>query len=54
MFWLHFPREFSSLFRESRGRFVLLRLLSCGDLKLLRDVTGKALLCSGVVEFVAP
>ncbi len=25
-----------------RGRFVLLRLLSCGDLKLLRDVTGKA------------
>ncbi len=42
-----FPREFSSLFRGgSRGQFVLLRLLSCGDLKLLRDVTGKALLCS--------
>ncbi len=29
-------------FRFPRGRFVLLRLLSCGDLKLLRDVTGKA------------
>ncbi len=42
MFWLRFPREFSSLFRVSRGRFVLLRLLSCGDLKLLRDITGKA------------
>ncbi len=26
----------------SRGRFVLFRLLSCGDLKLLRDFTGKA------------
>ncbi len=38
----------------SRGQFVLLRLLSCGDLKLLRDVTGKALPCSAVVEFVAP
>ncbi len=43
-----FPREFSSLFRVSRGRFVLLRLLSCGDLKLLRDVTGKALLSSAL------
>ncbi len=36
----------------SRGRFGLLRLLSCGDLKLLRDVTGK--LSSAIVEFVAP
>ncbi len=47
-----FPREFSSLFRVSRGRFGLLRLLSCGDLRLLRDVTGK--LSSAIVEFVAP
>ncbi len=30
-----FPREFSSLFRVSRGRFGLLRLLSCGDLEAL-------------------
>ncbi len=48
VFGFVFPREFSSLFRVSRGQFVLLRLLSCGDLKLLRDVTGKAL-CSAVV-----
>ncbi len=47
-----FPREFSSLFRVSRGQFGLLRLLSCGDSKLLHDVTGKTLLCSEVVEFV--
>ncbi len=39
-----FPREFSSLFRVSRGQLGLLRLLSCGDL----------LLSSAVVEFVAP
>ncbi len=30
----------------------LLRLLSCGDLRRLRDVTGK--LSSAIVEFVAP
>ncbi len=58
-FWFRFPAWVQrapsvALLRLSRGRFVLLRLLSCGDLKLLRDVTGKALLCSAVVEFVAP
>ncbi len=42
----------SSLFRVSRGRFVLLRLFSCGDLRRLRDVTGKAPLSSEVVELV--
>ncbi len=31
MFWLRFPREFSSLFRVSRGQFVLLRGLSVGS-----------------------
>ncbi len=49
-----FSRFQVALLRLSRGRFVLLRLLSCGDLKLLREVTGKALLCSAVIEFVAP
>ncbi len=39
--------------RRPHGWFGLLRVLSCGNLKLLRDVTGKAL-CSAVVEFVAP
>ncbi len=48
-----FPREFSSLFRVSRGQLGLLRLLSCGDLLLsLRDVIGEALLSSEVIEFV--
>ncbi len=48
-----FPREFSSLFRVSRGQLGLHRLLSCGDLLLsLRDVIGEALLSSEVVEFV--
>ncbi len=36
----------------SRVRFVLLRLFSCGDLRRLRDVTGKAPLSSEVVELV--
>ncbi len=45
--WFRFPAWVQrapsvALLRLSRGRFVLLRLLSCGDLKLLRDVTGKA------------
>ncbi len=31
MFWLRFPREFSSFFRVSRGQFVLLRGLSVGS-----------------------
>ncbi len=31
MFWLRFPLEFSSLFRVSRGQFVLLRGLSVGS-----------------------
>ncbi len=58
-FWFRFPAWVQcapsvALLRLSRGRFVLLRLLSCGDLKLLREVTGKALLCSAVIEFVAP
>ncbi len=37
-----FPREFSSLFRASRVQLGLLRLLSCGDLRRLRDVIGKS------------
>ncbi len=37
-----FPREFSSLFRVSRVQLGLLRSFSCGDLRWLRDVTGKA------------
>ncbi len=31
MFWLRFPREFSSLFRVSHGQFVLLWGLSVGS-----------------------
>ncbi len=43
-----------SLLRVSRGQFVLLRWKLCCLASLSRDVTGKALLCSAVVEFVAP
>ncbi len=42
----------SSLFRASRVQLGLLRLFSCGDLRWLRDVTGKAPLSSEVVELV--
>ncbi len=53
-FWLRFPREFSSLFRVSRGQFVLLRGLSVGSTwyRWNRCVTGKALLSSAGVEFI--
>ncbi len=47
-----FPREFSSLFRVSRGRFHALLWKLCWLASLSRDVTGKALLSSEVVEFV--
>ncbi len=37
-----FVSRVSSLFRASRVQLELLRLFSCGDLRRLRDVTGKA------------
>ncbi len=47
-----FPREFSSLFRVSRGRFHALLWKLCWLASLSRDVTGKAPLSSEVVELV--
>ncbi len=43
VFGFVFPREFSSLFRVSRGQFVLLRLLSCGWLRGERPADRRAL-----------